>query len=386
MWLSVSKFMDNTMGEFTRRVVSLRTRLTLLAGVAALLSACQANAPSAGQPDAVADDDVHVTFEADQAWGGEVRCDAGTCRLVLVEHRSSHVSVYDVAPDAVRRLDRQQVAYHPDSAVWLGPGRVAAAVETSRSLDLFDFKDEQLQPQAQISIGFAPRDLLQLPAPQGHYRVLATPYRGTEVALVEWSASQPQGAEVQRGRWCEAPWHPVPVTRAPAQDGAGWAVGCLDDHIVVWVPQDAPLSEPHVLAKFNTVPRQVAPSPSGQWLYVALENAGRNARINMDSGEVQTMPAPTTGAVSAAPLDDDLVIWGDDQRVYLQQLDGDGQVQETRWLPTSGFATGLQLIDLDDDGELDLVVLNSADQRSDVIRGPLWERAGTEPIVPHRAR
>jgi len=35
----------------------------------------------------------------------------------------------------------------------------------------------------------------------------------------------------------------------------------------------------------------------------------------------------------------------------------------------------LQLIDLDGDGERDLVVLNSVDTVVDVIYGPLWDRA-----------
>ncbi len=74
-------------------------------------------------------------------------------------------------------------------------------------------------------------------------------------------------------------------------------------------------------------------------------------------------------------MSDDLVAWADDGKLYLQRLDADAKVLETRWIKTSGFSTGLQLIDVDGDGEQDIVVLNSVDAVVDVIYGSLWDRA-----------
>ena len=66
-------------------------------------------------------------------------------------------------------------------------------------------------------------------------------------------------------------------------------------------------------------------------------------------------------------------------RLALQRLDAQGAVLETRGLRTSGFSTSLQLLDVDGDGQLDVVVLNSSGKRSVVIYGPLWERAMPRP-------
>lgn len=153
------------------------------------------------------------------------------------------------------------------------------------------------------------------------------------------------------------------------------AAACLDGKKVVAVPEADLFGAPKVLASFDAVARQARPAPSGKWLYVALETGGRNARINMESGELQWIAAAPTGAVSVAPLADDLVVWGDDRQLTLQRLDAQGAVLETRALPTSGFSTGLQLVDVDKDGALDAVVLNSSDKRSDILFGPLWEHA-----------
>ncbi|MCE1193689.1 MAG: VCBS repeat-containing protein [Acidovorax sp.] len=274
-----------------------------------------------------------------------------------------------------RLLDRQPLAYHPDSAKWLSDDLVVAAVENAGSLDFFRIENGRMVRVHQAHVGFAPRDVILVSASQGHYKLLATPYSGKDVAWVDWYEDNRQAASVKRTRWCEAPWHPVGVIQLPGASGGGTAAACLDDRKVVAVSETDPLAAPRVLASFDAVARQVRPSPSGQWLYVALETGGRNARIHMQTGELQWIASPLTGSVAVAPLADDLVAWGEDGKLYLQRLDPEGRVLETRWIKTSGFSTGLQLIDLDGDGERDMVVLNSADAVVDVIYGPLWDRA-----------
>lgn len=323
---------------------------------------------------------TRIAVEAPIAWGGEARCSASGCVLGLVEHENNRVVLHQLTGRASRLLDHQPVAYHPDSAAWLSDALLGAAVETTASIDIFRVEGERLVPVRQLPAGFGPRELLVTKAEKGHYTLLATPYRGKEVTWIDWSDDGRDPSKMQKVTWCATPWHPARVSKIPGLTGGGFAVGCLDDHKVIAVPEGDRLAPPRVLASFGrTVPRYVRPSPSGKWLYVSLETGGRNARINMDHGELQWIKSPLTGSVAVAPLSDDLVIWSDDGQLYLQRLGADGAVLEMRWLKVSGFPTSLQLLDIDGDGERDLVVLNSADKRSDVIYGPLWEQAQLRP-------
>ncbi|QTD45042.1 FG-GAP repeat domain-containing protein [Ottowia testudinis] len=346
--------------------------------LAMALSGCQGSGSTAstgaGQPLANLQ---RLTISAPEAWGGEVRCGASGCQLALVEHETGFVVAHQFEGRSVRELARHPVAYHPDSAAWLKDDLFAAAVELSQGLEIFRLQAQSLVRVTQVVVGFAPRNVFVLDTEAGRYHMLVTPYSGSEVAWVSW-AEDGQPARVRKARLCEAPWFPTRVTRAPGQPDAGVAVGCLDDKRVMWVSSADPSALPRMLAKFSAVPRQVRPSPSGKWLYVALETGGSNARIQMGTGELQYIKAPPTGGVAAAPMADDMVIWSDGNFLYLQRLDEQGNVLETRWLKVSGFATNLQLIDLDGDGERDLMVLNSAGKMADVIYGPLWEHASTQ--------
>lgn len=372
-------------------------QVAVVAVAVVLLAACQSPPVSPrGRPGAVSVNSgssvqkqvARTGIDVPMAWGGQLRCGAAGCRLVTVEHEKSTVVLYEVQGRQARLLDRQPVAYHPDGAIWLTDDLVVAAVEGSFSLDVFRVVQGRLQLIRQIPVGLSPRDVVLVQASEGRFRLLATPYSGKEVAWVEYVPDQPEATRVQRAKWCEAPWHPVRVQRAPGVPGGGVVTACLDEKRVVFVPEDNLLGAARTLLTVpvdaQIVPRQTRPSPSGRWLYVALETGGRNLRFNMDSGELQWIAAPLLGTVSVLPLTDDLVIWAADSRLYLQRLGADGTVLETRWLPVDGFATGLQLVDADADGVQDLVVYNSAalpkKMGVEIIYGPLWEQA--QPQMP----
>ena len=364
--------------------------------VAAVLAACQATGSDSGPRATESVQPIKVdrlALDVPDAWGGEVRCTimAG-CRLLAVEHETSMLVLHQLEPGRTSRLlDKQKLAYHPDGAAWLADDLVVASVEASQSLDVYRVEGERLRLLEQITVDIPPRDVVVVSAEQGRYRLLATPYSRKEVVWVDYApgepATQPAAkgtTRVTRSTWCEAPWHPVRVGRAPGAPAGGVAVACLDEQRVLFVPSHDLLGTPQVLLKVpgehRIVSRQARVSPSGGWLYVALELGERNLRIDMDSGAFQWIAAPTPGAVSVLPLADDLVVWGFDSSLYLQRLNPQGEVLETRWLEVGGFPTGLQLQDVDGDGEGDLIVLNSAllpkkKTGVEVIYGPLWERA-----------
>lgn len=337
-------------------------------------------------PDVLAQDPVagsspsqgaDISLDLPEAWGGAVRCSKSGCLLGAVEHEKNKAVLYRLEGRTARILDRQPVAYHPDSAVWLADHLLAVAVEASGGIDLFRVVDDRLVSAHQVAVGFPPRDVIMVRSQSGRYQLLATPYGGAEVAWIDWREDNHEAAKVQKVSWCRSPWHPVRVDKLPRSASGGIAVACLDDRKVVAVSDVDLMAPPQVLANFPVVPRQARPTPSGLWLYVALETGGRNARIHMESGELQWISAPPTGAAAVAPLADDLVIWGDDSRLTLQRLGAKGEVLEIRVLRSSGFSTSLQLQDVDGDGQSDLIVLNSTGKHADVIYGPLWDRAQT---------
>lgn len=363
--------------KFTRLAVPMTWVLLVAAG----LMGCQAhgNAVKREQavPSKIASASVdRIQVSAPMAWGGEARCFEGLgCRFVVIEHEEGKVALHGFEGRSSRLMDRQQVAYHPDSAIWLSGNLVAAAIEETGTIDIYRTDGNKLQRVDRVPVGFSPRDVIAVAGSQGHFKLLATPYSGQDVSWIDWYADGAKESSIKKVRWCEAPWHPVKVDKIPGAVGGGIVVACLDARKVVAVLDSDLLAPPRVLATFGVIPRQARPSPSGRWMYVSLETGARNARIDMQTGELQWIQSPLTGSVSVAPLDDDLVIWGEDGQLYLQRLDAQGNVLETRWLKSGGFSTGLQLIDLDGDSERDLVVLNSVDVAVDVIYGPLWNKA-----------
>lgn len=349
--------------------------------ITALLAACAGtvrdDTPSGVPANAAAQGaSAFLQLPSPEVWGGEVRCThANGCRWVAVEHEVNTVVLYSIEGRRQRLLDRHTVAYHPDSAKWIDDQHVVAAVEKSRSLDIFSVSAEgKLQPKAQIDVGFEPRDVLVLPARDGGWLLLATPYRGQQVAWVHWRQDAPP--RVARQSWCASPWHMTVVPQGPRGQGPGLVTGCLDDNQVLYLPlpdtlDKAVAAQPQVLRRFDHVPRRVGVTPSGRYWYVALELGGKVARYDLAADTWQMLPFSVFGAVGVAPYDDDTVAWGENNRVFIVRYDAAGQVVVQRSFPVSGLPTELQWIDVDRDGHLDLISMNSTGPASDVLFGPL---------------
>lgn len=344
--------------------------------LAVLLAACQAQPPADGTaPAAPAATAQVLPFAAAYPWDAALQCGTGvpaSCLLAVIEHKTSKVALHQIDGRSIRRLAEYPVATHPDGVAWLAPGLFVAAVEMSYGLDFFRWDGTRLTRIDQVPVGFTPREVTVLSAAQGRYRLLATPYDGDKVALVDWTEGE--APHVTPLTWCREPWHPVVADRIPGLDGAGVVVACRRDKRVVAIPADM-ASPPVTLASFDAAPRRVVLSPSGRWLYVALELGGRNARIDMHTGELQWLASSPQGSYTAALLDEDTVVWGQSSRLLLQRLDGQGRVTETRTLPVAGFIANVLLKELDGDGAIDAVVLAESSLESTIVYGPLWPAA-----------
>lgn len=352
----------------------------LFPAVVALMAAC-AGPTRHESPEGAAVEATGVAVAASmrlpspEVWGGQARCtEVAGCRWVAVEHEVSAVVLYALDGGRQHLLSRHAVAYHPDSAKWIDDRHVVAAVEKSRSLDIFAVTaDGQLQPKAQIDVGFEPRDVMVLPARDGGWLLLATPYRGRQVAWVHW---RPNGAtRVVPQTWCATPWHVTAVPRGPRGQGPGLVTSCLDDNQVLYLPlpdalDTAVATQPQAVHRFDHVARRVGVTPSGRYWYVALETGGKVARYDVTTDVWQMLPFTAFGAVGVAPYDDDTVAWGENNRVLIVRYDAAGQVLAQRSVPVSGLPTELQWIDVDRDGHLDLMSMNSTGPASDVLFGP----------------
>lgn len=315
-----------------------------------------------------------ITLPSPDVWGGQARCSAQSCLWVGVEHETNHVVLYRFSGRKAALRDRASVAYHPDSARWLDDRRLVAAVETSKSLDIFEVTDQdKLRLIERIDVQFEPRDVHVIRARDGGWLMVATPYRGDKVAWVYWQmGEQPR---VQRQTWCDTPWHVADVPPG-AGDGPGLLTSCRDDRRVLYMPRpqtwdEATALRPREVKTFDHVPREVRATPSGRYWYVALELGGRVARYDTTADRWQWMPFTAFGAVGVAPLTDDTVAWGENERVIVQRYDDEGRMLAERSIQVSGFPTGLQWIDLDADGQPDLIVMNSSGPNVDVLWGPL---------------
>lgn len=349
---------------------------------ACLLAACAAPAEKVASAAATVESrdpasPPQLRLPSPVVWGGQARCTpAAGCRWVAVEHEASAVVLYALQGRGQRLLDRQPVAYHPDSAKWIDDHHVVAAVEKSRSLDIFRVSTEgKLQRQAQIEVGFEPRDVLVLPARDGAWLLLATPYRGRKVAWALWRPGEPSPRLVSQD-WCDTPWHVTAVPQGPQGQGAGLVAGCLDDNQVLYIPlpdtlEAAAAAQPQRVRRFDHTPRRVAASPSGRYWYVALELGGQVARYDVGTNTWQMLPFTAFGAVGVAAYDDNIVAWGENNRVLIVRYDAAGQVLAQRSWPVSGLPTELQWIDVDRDGYADLISANSTGPASDILFGPL---------------
>lgn len=321
------------------------------------------------------------SVESPEAWGGDMRCTAQGCQLVLVEHELGNLVVYDVSRDRLRLVDKHKLAYHPDGAIWLNDNVLVAAVELTTSLEIFRLENGRLIHRAQVYLGFPPRHVKLISNSNGVYQLLATPYSGTDIAWVSWDDLNSKVLSLKKDRWCAAPWFPKIAPKIPLEDNAGLVVACRDDGVVLSI--SGSLNEPTSMKKkqlghFPQVPSMVTVSPDLKWIYVALETRSKNARINAETGAVQWLDATPEGSVAVTVLPDETVVWAEDGRLKLDRYDADGKTLETRWHKTSGFSTALQLVDIDRDNNLDIIVLNSGGLRSDIIYGPLWHSAKKE--------
>lgn len=312
---------------------------------------------------------------APEPWGGDVRCGVHGCLLGVVEHENNILALHKIENKSSALLAKYPVGYHPDSAFWINDDYLVVAVEFSQSLDIFRIRGNNLELERQIFFNFRPRNGLSIKNQDGTFTILAVPYNGKNIGWFKFDPAKSSDQIVSEVALCEAPWHPVPISSYLGNQKTAIVVACRGEGTIMIFSPMGGKADSRTIATFKDVPRQVKPSPDGEWLYVALEVNGSNARINMKNGSVQRLSIPGNGSYSVGPLKDQTVAWGGSGKVYLQKIGENGEIQAQKILKSSGFSSDLKVYDLNNDDFEDLIIFNSVNQHVDVIYGPLWSAA-----------
>lgn len=245
------------------------------------LTACAHEQRAAPEPAPAADRAAHRSLESDQPsiWGGDVRCDASSCLLAAVLHDKGAVAVWRFSGRTAVRVAEASTAYHPDHARWLADGRLAVAVETSASIDVFRLQGDSLVREQQVPVGFPPRAVIAADFDgDGREDLIAAPYSGKTLSWMPGRADGTFAAGTPVPS-CATPWH---VKLLPGAERPGLIAGCLDDKtLTVWDNLGSGRMVPRTVLRFDPVPRDVAVSPDGRTAWVALELGGHGARVDL---------------------------------------------------------------------------------------------------------
>lgn len=321
-----------------------------------------------------------LTIPSDRLWGGELRCRADGCWLFAVEHEANRAVLHRIAQRAIASSLYAPVAYHPDGARWIDDRYAVAAVEESRSLDVFDTTLPVLRRVAQGRLPFPPRNVMVWPAREGGWWLLALPYAGRHVAWLRWDPAMGMVGDPIVQTWCNEPWYVEAWHGStPPLPQPGLLVACNADQTVGYVPLGADLSRRDVEAvawqPLRTFPyrsRQARLTPSQRYLYVTQDLGGQVARMDTRTGVWVDVSHPVQRVNSVAPLDEHRVAWGAAGAIHLIRYDDDGGVVAHRSIPFDGFVETLYWYDIDGDARNDLLALDLTGTSSRILYDAIW--------------
>ncbi len=320
-----------------------------------------------------------VPFADARPWDAVLLKEGGRRFLVASLHGDNALGLWD--------LDRQlevgrfaEAGYHPDGLALWHKGQFVLAAEGERKVKLWRLAGGRLRMEKELAAPFPVRDVLASDLDSdGHLDLVLTPYAGAQV-VIWWGAGNFAFPQTQSLAAAPTPWHVAQID---------WNGDDLPD--LVWSDWDAGSIRVQVNLghrRFETVflqppssgsPRQVAAGDidgDGSEDVVAALETGRAARVFYhlrDRVATEDIPAPEWGYSSALVLQDGTLVLGEEGRVVLAKRKPTGW--RLRQLPAGSLPARLRAMDANDDGEQDLLVVNSAGPGINLYLGPLWPKA-----------
>ncbi len=368
----------------------MKTPTKSLALLALLLTGCAA-APHAAGPvmPRLADSVLEITL--DKPWSVHAMVTPrGEARLAATSHTGGVLEVWGVSPqrklELLARDDR--VGYHPDGVRWTDASEIAVAAEGRGELQRWRYENGKLDLLQAFRVKSPPIDVAPADLDQdGHTDYVLGPYAGKQV-MVLWG----QDSGLPRETLLQGDLTPS-YPRLVDWDRDGKTDIVWSDRDVGSVRLARNLGKQSFDVKVLRpagpgAPRQVAVGDidgDGYPDLVMSMEAGKCARIlfNDHKGGIASeveIPAPISGysaaaitRIAGAPM----LALSEEGMIVLARP-GPAGVHgpwQLRKLPAGSLPLDLQFIDLDQDGEPDLVFANTGGNTVQIIFGPLWEKA-----------
>lgn len=321
--------------------------------------------------------------------------DSGAALLAATSHTKGLLEIWQVTSSRqpLRLASDDRAGFHPDGVRWISPTELLVAGEGTGKIQHFSFVDNKLKLLQSIPSGNAPFDMVAGDLDgDGNLDIVSGPYSGDKLSLL-WG--QADGKYHQEFLATEAvPLHP----RLSDWDRDGKTD-------IVWANRTTgSVQLAHNLGQRKFEVRTLHPRGPGHPREVTVgdidndgfpdlvisQEAGKPAIIMFNDGkggvrpEQVEIPAPIFGYRSAAITrvqNSPMLALGEEGMIVLARPRGNDLLHtswERRKLPAGSMALDVQFIDLDRDGEMDLVFTNSGSGSVQVIFGPLWEQA--EPL------
>lgn len=324
-------------------------------------------------------------------------CD-GYTDLAVIGHGAGDLRIYRGREDRVFEpgpmYPETEVGYHPGmarSVDWNCDGRpdLIVAGEGTKEVQYWENKPGGLEKKAEFKVPFGPVSIAVSDLDNdGRLDVVLGPYSGDKVYVL-WGLEEPFRFKIQQLQAAPTPMyvHMADWDGDGRQDilWAEWDIGS----ICVAMNRGDRIFEKRYLRlkpkKRNDAPRTVVTADldgDGNLDAIAPLETGKAALLLYGDGKggvagTDMIPAPVWGysgiaAVSAGENHPAMVGLGEEGRNYVAALSGEGK-WNLKQLTAGSLPRNLQFVDIDRDGYLDLLFVNSAGSTMGIHYGPLYD-------------
>jgi hypothetical protein len=320
----------------------------------------------------------------------------GRVLLAAASHNKNYLEIYELSKD--RKLTRlaheEGTGYHPDGLRWADTDKLYVCGEGTSTIQRWAFDEKGLRKESSQAVSYPPIHLWPSDLDgDGRTDLLVSPYSGNKLTLMWGNGDNKEFTpqEIQAGKTPQyariVDWNgdgKLDIIWSDYYDGSvQWAKNEGNRKFTVMSSLQPPGKGTPRQVEVGDMDGDGAPD-----VIMALET-GMAARILLNDGKGGVrdrieIPAPVYGysGVGYAKIDGEpLLSLSTNGTVYLVKPKDRHNLKsgwEFRSLKAGDIPQDMQFVDLDKDGQLDLMFVNLPDIRAQIYFGPVWEQA--EPV------